>query len=88
MTRTTTYFGLEIVDGKLVREADIMRLPFGEFWRESSVGSTTIGKPDSDAHFVYLHDWERFARLFISTGRHRYMAPDSQQDTATTDKKA
>lgn len=80
-----TYFGLEIIDGKLVREADIMRLPFAEFWRESSVGSTTLGHPDSNNHFVYLHDWERFAELFIRTGRHRFMRPESPQKAATVD---
>lgn len=87
MTGKTTYFGLEIIDGKLVREADIMRLPFGSFWRESSMGSTTLGHPGTDEHFVYLHDWERFARLFISTGRHRYMPTSTHQEPVAADQK-
>ena len=57
MTRTTTYFGLEIVDGKLVREADIAHLLLAEFWRESSVGSTILIDPEAGQAFVYLHDW-------------------------------
>ena len=68
-----TYFGLEIVQGKLVRKSDIMALPFAEFWRESSVGSTMLREHDTGEKFVYLHDWERFARFFIETGRHRFM---------------
>lgn len=65
-----TFFGLPVLDGKLVREADIAKLPFYDFWRESALGST---QPIIDGQsYVYLHDWEAFCRLFIKTGRHRY----------------
>lgn len=66
----TTYFGLPIVNDKLVRLDDIRRLPFFSFWEESARGSTML-QGDEGALFVYLHDWENFARLFIATGKHR-----------------
>lgn len=78
MTRKTTYFGLEVVDGKYVREADILKLPFGEFWRKSSIGSTATTDANTGEHFIYLHDWERFSEMFIKTGRHRYMPVDGK----------
>lgn len=67
-----TFFGMPVIDGKLVRESDIAKLPFFDFWRESARGST---QPilDGEPH-VYLHDWEAFCRLFIKTGRHRFSA--------------
>src|SRR5574344_490045 len=34
------YFGLEIYQGNLVKENDIKKLPFYDFWYESSKGST------------------------------------------------
>lgn len=71
MTANTTYFGLPIIAGKLVRLSDIEALPFADFWRESAKGSAVL----VDAHgetFVYLHDWQAFAELFIRTGRHRW----------------
>ena len=79
MTGKITYFGLEIVDGKYVREADIMKLPFGAFWRKSAIGSAGTYNETTGEHFIYLHDWERFSALFIKTGRHRYMphTPDA-----------
>lgn len=80
VTTTKTYFGLPVTDGKLVRSTDIEALPFAEFWRESAVGSTVFEDERRGETFVYLHDWERFARLFIETGRHRYMPiPDSTE---------
>jgi hypothetical protein len=78
MTTAKTYFGLPVLDGKLVRRSDIEALPFAEFWRESAIGSTMLGGGDGVESFIYLHDWERFARLFIEIGRHRYMPlPDN-----------
>ena len=77
MIRKTTYFGLEILDDKFVRKADIERLPFAEFWRESSVCSTMLSDPKTGERFVYLHDWNRFAELFIRTGRHRFMVDET-----------
>lgn len=82
MAATKTYFGLPVLDDKLVRRADIEALPFAEFWRESAVGSTMLDDEIRGQCFVYLHDWERFARLFIETGRHRYMpVPDSAKQS-------
>lgn len=86
MSRTTTYFGLEIVNKRLVRETDILQLPFADFWRESSVGSTTLDDAQTSERFVYLHDWERFAELFIDTGRHRFMP--TTEDERTTEPSA
>lgn len=68
----TTYFGLPIVDERLVRVDDIKALPFFKFWEESATGSTMLQHDDGTV-FVYLHDWERFAHLFIKTGKHRFM---------------
>jgi len=52
-----------------VRLSDVNQLPFYEFWMESMVGSTM---PEIHGEtFVFLHDWEAFAREFIATGRHR-----------------
>lgn len=87
MTHKTTFFGLEIIDDKYVREADIARLPFADFWRDSAIGSTMIGHPGTDEHFVYLHDWERFAEMFISTGRHQYMPTRTHQQRGAADQK-
>jgi hypothetical protein len=73
-----TYFGLQVVElgnTRVVREADIQRLPFYEFWEASSVGSTVLASKDGAPDFVYLHDWVAFAELFIRTGRHRHMPP-------------
>ena len=75
MTDSQTFFGLNVVrqgaTGKFVRERDIKNLPFYEFWRDSSVGSTSIKHPVS-GNLIYLHDWEAFCRQFIKTGQHRY----------------
>ena len=69
-----THFGLEVINDKLVRLSDIEALPFAEFWRESSSGSTMLVDSRTGETFVYLHDWEAFAELFIKTGKHRYQA--------------
>lgn len=72
-----TYFGLEVLSigqTHVVREADIKALPFYAFWQESRAGSAS--PRDRDESYVYLHDWKAFAKLFITTGRHRHM-PDS-----------
>jgi len=68
-----TYFGLEIVQGKLIRKSDIVALPFSDFWAASSVGSAFLTDDQTGEEFIYLRDWEAFARLFIQTGRHRFM---------------
>lgn len=68
---STTYFGLPVIDGKLVRLADIEVLPFADFWRENAKGSAMLSD-DQGNTFVPLHDWEAFAELFIRTGRHRW----------------
>lgn len=77
-----TYFGLAITSTQMVREADIATLPFFDFWRHSSNGSTGLIDPRSKEHFVYLHDWKAFSEIFIKTGRHRYMPDlDSKMET-------
>ena len=68
-----TYFGLDILRGKFVRESDIAKLPFYNFWRDSSRGSTVLHDPRTDETLVYLHDWKAFSQLFIETGRHRHI---------------
>ena len=68
-----TYFGLEIVTEKLIRKSDIAALPFASFWDESSVGSAFLVDDKTGMEYIYLHDWEAFARLFIQTGQHRLM---------------
>ncbi|MEW9572921.1 hypothetical protein ABQJ54_14280 [Rhodanobacter sp. Si-c] len=72
------YFGLEVVElrgTRVVRKADIQRLPFYEFSEDSAAGSSSLAGKDGPTEFVYLHDWVTFAELFIQTGRHRYV-PD------------
>lgn len=64
-----TYFGLTIYNENLVKEDDIKKLPFYEFWLESAKGST-YPMIDNEA-YIYLYDWESFSRLFIKTGKHR-----------------
>lgn len=69
-----SFFGLPVFEGRLIRESDIAKLPFYDFWRESARGST---QPIfDDETYVYLHDWEAFCRLFIKTGKHRYCDGD------------
>lgn len=68
-----TYFGLEVIDKKMVREPDIAKLPFVDFWRESRIGSAHLTDLQTHDHLVYLRDWQAFSELFIKTGKHRYM---------------
>lgn len=81
VSENRTYFGLEIVRDKFVRESDIAVLPFYEFWSESSIGSAFIVDPETKDNLVYLHDWEAFSCLFIQTGRHRWMAVGSSNQS-------
>ena len=71
MANKSTYFGLPVIEGKYVRGLNIKKLPFYEFWRKASIGSTYMNDPKSGEDLIYLDDWERFGRLFIETGRHR-----------------
>lgn len=73
-----TYFGLEIFSNGYcsgVKESDIKRLPFYEFWLKKSLGSMQgvfvdeSGKEIESESLVYLHDWEKFCRIFINTGK-------------------
>lgn len=66
----TTYFGLPIYEENLVKKEDIEKLPFYEFWEQSSFGSTML-KRDNKV-FIYLRDWENFSKLFIEKGINRY----------------
>ena len=68
-----TYFGLDIVREKFVRESDIAKLPFYAFWRDSSRGSAVLHDSRTKETLVYLHDWKAFSLLFIETGRHRHV---------------
>ena len=73
-TKNRTYFGLEIHQGNLVKENDIKKLPFYDFWLDSSKGST---QPIIDNEgYVYLSDFENFSKLFIETGKHRFQKRD------------
>ena len=72
--KNRTYFGLEIYQGNLVKENDIKKLPFYDFWYESSKGSTYAIIDDEE--YVYLSDFESFSKLFIKTGKHRFQKGD------------
>ncbi|MBO9455120.1 metallophosphoesterase [Paracoccus sp. R12_1] len=74
-----TYFGLEIVNDRCVRQADIAKLPFYDFWRQSSLGSGHPMDRETGEPLVWLHDWESFCRMFILTGRHRLMKDDCKR---------
>ena len=67
----TTYFGIPIREKNLLKLDDIKQLPFYDFWKESTAGSTMLVDQEGN-EMIYLHDWERFARLFIEAGIHRY----------------
>lgn len=77
-TEKQTYFGVNIYrysNMTGVIESEIKKLPFFQFWRDSSLGSTCIlfeNGNDKDT-FVYLQDWVNFCKMFIETGKHRYM---------------
>ncbi len=73
-TKNKTFFGLEIYQGNLVKENDIKKLPFYDFWYESSKGSTYAIIDDEE--YAYLNDFESFSKLFIETGKHRFQNRD------------
>lgn len=73
-TSRRTYFGLEVINDKSVRLSDIEALPFVDFWRTSSSGSTVLVDTQTGHSFVYLRDWEAFAERFMATGMHRFQA--------------
>ena len=73
-TKNRTFFGLEIYQGNLVKENDIKKLPFYDFWYESSKGSTYAIIDDEE--YAYLNDFESFSKLFIETGKHRFQNRD------------
>lgn len=84
MEKTTetppSYFGIKpffIPSGSqgcwFVKEVDIEKLPFYEFWKESTVGSGAF--PDNEnpgKSLIFFADWRAFCHLFIKTGKHRY----------------
>ena len=71
MSVNTTYFGLPIVRGKYVCDADIKALPFYEFWSDSARGIGCVGDPETGEVLIPLRDWEKFSVRFIETGRPR-----------------
>jgi len=46
---------LEVLNDKLVRLSDIEALPFADFWRESSSGSTMLVDSRTGETLVYLN---------------------------------
>ena len=64
-----TYFGLEILEGDVVRIADIARLPFYEFWRDTTAQAHKKRTRHPFNQHISLSEWEGFARSFIETGR-------------------
>ena len=73
-TKNRTFFGLEIYQGNLVKENDIKKLPFYDFWLDSSKGSTYAIIDDEE--YINLSDFESFSKLFIKTGKHRFQKGD------------
>lgn len=73
-TKNKTFFGLEIYQGNLVKENDIKKLPFYDFWYESAKGSTYAIIDDEE--YIYLTDFESFSKLFIETGKNRFQKGD------------
>ena len=73
-TKNKTYFGLKIHQDKLIKIDDIKKLPFYDFWLDSSKGSTYAIIDDEE--YVYLSDFESFSKLFIETGKHRFQNRD------------
>lgn len=65
-----TCYDLKIYDngGMLgVLQEDIEALPFFGYWQKMSLGSTQgiyIDESGKEHRLVYLHDWEKFCRLF------------------------
>ncbi len=64
--KSKTFFGLEIY-AYGVKKDDIKKLPFYDFWEDSTRNITyaTIG----DDKYIYLEDWEQFCHVFILTGK-------------------
>ena len=73
-TKNKTFFSLEIYQGNLVKENDIKKLPFYDFWYESAKGSTYAIIDDEE--YIYLTDFESFSKLFIETGKNRFQKGD------------
>ena len=65
-----TFFGLD-VHRPSVKLSDINKLPFSQFFNDSHIGSGMVVIEDKT--YVYIHDWERFCKSFIQSGKHRYM---------------
>ena len=65
-----TYYDLKIYDndGTLgVLQEDIEALPFFGYWQKMSLCSTQgiyIDESGKEHRLVYLHDWEKFYKLF------------------------
>ena len=66
----TTYFGLSVYDNYIL-ESDIKKLPFYNYWLESSIGSG-VAILENNEIGIWLTDWEEFSKLFIKTGKHRF----------------
>ena len=70
-----TYFGLKVykINGsEYVREDDIKKLPFYDFWQESAESSTMIIDEDL-GNLVFLYDWKAFCHIFIKTGKDQFI---------------
>ena len=65
-----TYYDLKIYDNGMMRgvlQDDIEALPFFGYWQKMSLGSTQgiyMDESGKEHRLVYLHDWEKFCRLF------------------------
>ena len=65
-----TYYDLKIYDHGTMRgvlQDDIEALPFFGYWQKMSLCSTQgiyIDENGKEHRLVYLHDWEKFCRLF------------------------
>jgi hypothetical protein len=69
--KNKTFFGLDVYKAG-VKLSDIEKLPFFDFFKESHQGSAMAFIDDEN--YVYLHDWERFCKIFIQYGTHRYIS--------------
>jgi len=63
--KNKTYFGLTVYKYG-VRHRDVVKLPFYDYWSKVSRGSTET-MVDNES-YIYLHDWERFCKIFIEHG--------------------
>lgn len=73
-----TFFGLDIYT-QGVKLSDISRLPFAQFFNDSHVGSTMLFIDGEN--YIYKHDWERFCKGFILSGKHRYIESFSNKES-------